>query len=93
MLREHLQTPDKGWSFRLRVRHGSANPSVQNLACCMKYHGPQVTVFGFEYVNEGNYLGDSCMWKVNIEMNLRKIWYGGVDWISMAIHKANNVHL
>lgn len=73
MLREHSQTPDKEWSFRLGVRNGSANPSVQNLACCMKYHGPQITLFGFEYVSEGNYLGDRCMWKVNIEMNLRKI--------------------
>jgi hypothetical protein len=71
---EGTVTADKEWSFRPGVGHGPTSPSVQNLACCMRYHkGPQITVFGFEY------LGDSCMWKVNIEMNLRKIWYEGVD--------------
>jgi hypothetical protein len=60
----------------------------------MKYHeGPQVTVFGFEYLNKRNYLGDSCMWKDNIEMNLRKIWYEGVDWITVACRKASSVCL
>jgi hypothetical protein len=94
MLREQSQTADKEWSFRLGDGHGSTNPSVQNLACCRKYHeGPQIMVFGFEYLNERIYLGDSHMWKVNIEMNLRKVWYEGVDWISMANHKASNVHL
>jgi hypothetical protein len=62
-------------------------------SCSIKYHeGPQITVFGFECLNERNYLGGSSMWKDNIKMNLRKIWYEGVDWISLADYKAINVH-